>query len=580
MTMQPDSPGRLGPALRATRLDHSPQPQEFERLWRAFMTARATLGLVLVLLQGGIFALTPQQSSTPLLICGAYFAAALAVRLMTHPQHLGHTFDVQWLRTVGVDLVTFAALQALQNSSINYAPLFALPVLMASILGSLLMAMGTAAGVTLLLFGYASWLSIQTPWDTTAHFMQAALTGSGCFAISFIASQLAGRLTSMELRAQRSQLATAVQRQVNALVIASLNDGIMVVDEQLWVRSANPAAFGLLGLTAQSADTPWRLTEQPGWQALQDVVNLSHRTQCPQQTDLSIHGEGQGARHLRISTQLTTPQESEAQMLCVVFMQDQREMQARFRTEKLASMGRMSAAVAHEIRNPLAAIVQANALLAEDLKEPSQLRMTHMVQQNAQRLEKIVHDILRLAQAPHRAAGAPGQMISLEENVNRVCRDWQQQTSVTQALKVDPSAEEHQVWFDTEHLRRILVNLLDNARRFASGGPASIQVSVKTLNTNKLAASTCLCVWSDGGPLDPSVEQHLFEPFFSSDSRSSGLGLYICRELCESHGAVMAYERSSRLIHQTMQPGNEFNVMFSTQPPHPPVASSQLTPAP
>ena len=575
MTTAPDSPGQAGPALPVAGTAHNKHPQEFDRLWRAFMTARATLGLVLVLLQGGIFVLTPQLSSTSLLICVAYFAAALAVRLLTHPQHLGHTLDAQWLRTVGVDLVTFAALQALQNSSINYTPLFALPVLMASVLGSLIVAMGTAAGVTLLLFGYASWLSVLAPAETTSHFMQAALTGLGCFAISFIASQLATRLASVELSAQRSQLAATVQRQVNELVIASLNDGIVVVDEQLWVRSANPAAFGLMGLAAQPADTAWSLTGQAGWQALQDVVVLSHTTQRPQQADLSIRLEGQGLRHLRVLTQLTTPLEGQSHALCVVFMQDQREMQARLRAEKLASMGRMSAAVAHEIRNPLAAIVQANALLSEDLKEPGQLRMTHMVQQNAQRLEKIVQDVLHLAHAPHRHEAAPGQMLALEESIERVCRDWQRQASITHALKVDLPGGPHFVWFDTEHLRRILVNLLDNARRFASGAHASIQVSVKISSNSERVATTHLCIWSDGEPLEPSVEQHLFEPFFSSDSRSSGLGLYICRELCESHGASMMYERSVRLIHQDMQPGNEFSVMFCTQPPADPSLTNQ-----
>jgi len=91
--------------------------------------------------------------------------------------------------------------------------------------------------------------------------------------------------------------------------------------------------------------------------------------------------------------------------------------------------------------------------------------------------------------------------------------------------------------------------------------------------------SVCLRFWSDGDPLDPSVEQHLFEPFFSSESRSSGLGLYICRELCESHGASMAYERNNRTFAQKIQPGNEFSVMFCSQPPSNPTTSSQAVAA-
>ena len=561
----PDRSGRV-PLEQGLAQGDSQQPQEFERLWRAFMTARATLGLVLVLLQGGIFVLTPQQNPTPLMICSAYFVMALAVRLMMQPQHMGRTFDEQWLRTVGVDLLAFAALQSIQHSNINYAPLFALPVLMASVLGSLIMAMGTAAGVTLMLFGYASWMSLQAPAEITAQFMQAALTGLGCFAISFIASQLANRLATVESNAQRSQLAATVQRQVNELVIASLNDGIVVVDEQLWVRSANPAAFALLGVTPPPDGSAWPLTGQPGWQELLDLVTLSHTSGQPQQTDISIQHEGQGSRHLRVQTRITSPLEAPASALCVVFMQDQREMQARLRTEKLASMGRMSAAVAHEIRNPLAAIVQANALLNEDITEPSQLRMTKLVQQNAQRLEKIVNDILHLAHAPHTQEVASGQLIVLEENVERVCRDWQRQSLLAHPVKVSPAGEPQLVWFDVEHLRRILINLLDNARRFSSGQEGSIQVSIKT-TTSKRANAAQLCVWSDGDPLEPSVEKHLFEPFFSSDSRSSGLGLYICRELCESHGATMTYDRTNRPLRQTMQTGNEFSVVFSTLPP-------------
>jgi two-component system sensor histidine kinase PilS (NtrC family) len=252
-------------------------------------------------------------------------------------------------------------------------------------------------------------------------------------------------------------------------------------------------------------------------------------------------------------------------------MQDQCEMQARLRTEKLASMGRMSAAVAHEIRNPLAAIVQANALLAEELLEPTQLRLTQMVQQNAQRLEKTVHDVLHLAQASFQEGAATGGLLDLKEYVVRLSCDWQSQMVADELLTFDLPVDAGEVWFDGEHLRRILVNLLDNARRFASGQPGSIQVSVSLPVAAPVLGAVGLHVWSDGGPLDPSVEQHLFEPFFSSDSRSSGLGLYICRELCQRHGAQIAYDRTFRLVNQVQQSGNEFSVMFCIEPP---VASS------
>src|SRR5450830_1507372 len=166
MTQPSKLPSWFGSGLMEPRLEYNDYPEEFDRLWRALMTARATLGLMLVLLQGGAFLVTPQQSSHPLMVCVAYFCVAVWVRLMAKPSLLGHTFDVQWLRTVGVDLLVFSVLQASQTSSINYTPLFALPVLTASILGSLIIALGTSAGITLLSFCYAAWVSVQTPWDT------------------------------------------------------------------------------------------------------------------------------------------------------------------------------------------------------------------------------------------------------------------------------------------------------------------------------------------------------------------------------------------------------------------------------
>ncbi|MDP3825488.1 MAG: ATP-binding protein, partial [Polaromonas sp.] len=98
------------------------------------------------------------------------------------------------------------------------------------------------------------------------------------------------------------------------------------------------------------------------------------------------------------------------------------------------------------------------------------------------------------------------------------------------------------------------VNLLDNALRYASAAGDAIQVTTEIT----AAGQPRLSVWSDGQPLEKTVQSHLFEPFFSSESRSSGLGLYICRELCERHGALIGYQRA---VHNTVE-GNEFFVIF------------------
>jgi len=148
----------------------------------------------------------------------------------------------------------------------------------------------------------------------------------------------------------------------------------------------------------------------------------------------------------------------------------------------------------------------------------------------------------------------------LNEVVARICGDWAQQSGSESMLRKNFSPLQVRVDFDDEHLRRVLVNLLDNARRYASQQKESIQISTQASNHASVNAYVVLSVWSDGAPLEPSVERHLFEPFFSSESRSSGLGLYICRELCDGHGGSISYQRSRRIARGTHLDGNEFLV--------------------
>jgi two-component system sensor histidine kinase PilS (NtrC family) len=405
----------------------------------------------------------------------------------------------------------------------------------------------------------STWLTLVAGGtEATLSLLQAALTSVGYFAIALLANQLSSRLSSEGMRARASQAAANLQRQVNELVIGALPDGVLIVDGQGAVRAANPAALKLLTSTPEQRNHLTDLRLEPGWQPLLQLTQASFSAGLGQEGDITIHHEGQGPRRIHASTRPTNPQDLGGESLCVLFLQDQRELEARMRTEKLASMGRMSTAVAHEIRNPLAAISQANALLDEDLSEPRHKKLTQMVDQNAQRLAKIVDDILDASRAQPQDGGQSPLQISLNETVNRICRDWSTQNQCEQRLQCFLSGQAIIVQFEGDHLRRILVNLLDNARRFATDRPGGIQVQTQGLHPQQAS----LRVWSEGLPMDQTVERHLFEPFFSSESRSSGLGLYICRQLCEGHGATISFQRSRREADGRAEYGNEFLVSF------------------
>jgi len=230
------------------------------------------------------------------------------------------------------------------------------------------------------------------------------------------------------------------------------------------------------------------------------------------------------------------------------------------RTSKLASMGRMSTAVAHEIRNPLAAISQANALLCEDIQDPDQQRLAGLIGQNTKRLEKIVDDILNVARIEPQGTIGDVPTLDLAESAQRLVHDWSLQNRMALSVQLNRESPVGAVRFDSEHLRRVLINVLDNAKRHASAAEQSIQVFMER---NRDGMPT-INIWSDGAPMDQSVEQHLFEPFFSSDSRSSGLGLFICRELCDRHGASIQYSRRTRSQAGSQHSGNEFEIAFAS----------------
>jgi two-component system sensor histidine kinase PilS (NtrC family) len=532
----------------------------FLRLWRGFMAVRILTGCALLGLQFFIHAMGQPVAPWLIALHLAYIGLAAVVRVRTRPTLPVGALDLQWLLTVGVDLVFVAILQVAQfNTNMNYTALLALPVLLASVLGTVLLALGTASVATLLLLADAWWAAFGHGAESATRFLQAAITGTGFFLVAFLANQLSQRLAREEQRSAQIQRSARMQTLVNEMVIDTLDDGVLVVDTRGLARAANPSARRLLG-TDPVLPPPFSLRRDPAWQELAEVALRTFEQQRSQTADVSIRGELQALTRLHVRTQLAAaPAGTES--LCVVFLQDLREMEARVRTEKLAAFGCMSAAVAHEIRNPLAAIAQANALLEEDLDDGTRRRLNLMIRQNADRLGRIVDDVLDLARAPQAPALSASTLV-LDAAVQAAVREWCEQARMGVRLRLDCGAQASRVHFEAEHLRRILVNLLDNATRYASEREAAIQVSTH-LSADGQAV---LRVWSDGKAMEAAVQRHLFEPFFSSESRSSGLGLFICRELCERHGARIGLERTRRVMPDQLIDGNEFFVAFRVAP--------------
>ncbi|MEY2656256.1 MAG: hypothetical protein RLZZ524_3284, partial [Pseudomonadota bacterium] len=536
-------------------------PKAFKRIFRGFIVARALLAVLLLAMQA-VIAIYGTSGSTlvALALCGGYMLATLMpvaqVEWRWLPQ-LGRPLDLQghlrrrWqLMTIGVDLVGFSALLLASISGpLNINALFLLPVLTAGALLPRRSAAAVAASVVLLLLG-AAWWRVLEGADLAAQLTQAGMFGAMVFALALLTAEMADRLNRQEAAARSTMELARQQALLNRLMIEEMQDGVMVVDADGQVRAANPAAMALIGAPPGRRFMAFDLRQheawEPLWLALERAWTTGFWPDGGEEIRLRL---SQGAkveeRGLRLRMRFTRRQDGAEStldekpaesLLCVLFMEDVRTLQTRARQEKLAAMGRVSAGIAHEIRNPLAAISQANALLAEDLTQSAQRQLSRMVADNVERLQRIVDDVMEVAPGAPRSA----PVIDLALHVQALCNEWARTAGLPRIgptpLLVDVVSSPLPVRFDPDHLRRVLVNLLDNGLRHAS-----VRADALWVRAEVQGREVVLSVASDGAPIAADVEPYLFEPFFSTRSRGSGLGLYICRELCERYGASIDY---------------------------------------
>lgn len=566
-----------------------PGDTTFRRLFGAFVLARALLGTLLLLIQVVLMLYgSAQPPLLGMLGCGAY--AVLTVLTWRSslkaepPVNASGYLRQRWLfGTVGVDLLMFTLLLLLVGGGLNVPAMYALPVLMAATLSTLRVALAASALSALALLLVAALQQIAGG-EPSVLYTQAGLTGAGLFVMAMLTGEVASRLARQEQTTRTTMELARQQALLNRLVLEEMQEGVMVVDRSGHVRAANPAALELIGAPERPWATAFELQGVPNWEPLLQAVERAYQGwRWPEAgIDLPLRAGRDSAaaeRHMRVRGRFTRRRSREvSEPLCVLFIEDIRIVQARARQEKLAAMGRISAGIAHEIRNPLAAIAQANQLLAEDLEQdPHLARLTRMVADNVERLRRIVDDVQAYAPAgPVRDA----PLLDLTEQAVSICEDWARTAGLAvgpeSVLYIRTDPERLRVRFDPEHLRRVLVNLLDNALRHGSRQPRAVWVQVSAYGSD----GARLWVASDGDPIPADIEPYLFEPFFSTRSRGSGLGLYICRELCERHGASIEY----RLRRPPARHRNSFVVTmprWSSEPPTPaPHERAPRTPTP
>jgi two-component system sensor histidine kinase PilS (NtrC family) len=548
-----------------------------QRIVRTYAVARAAVGVALVGAQVVISGLGAATAPAVVSVCVLYAVQAALVwllpslRHLTAPEGSARLKPYGWWATIGADLAVFGLLHVLDaGASFNYAALLVLPVLMSGVLTSRLVALGTASAVALLLLA-VTWRAVGGSAEGAVVLAQSGLAGMGLFVIVLLGGEMAGRMAREELAARGSLAIARQQAQLNRLVIEEMADGVLVIDKRLRVRAANPAARQLLVASGQAPPAPFSLQQSPALLPLCDAIQTALKEeQWPESgRQVQLPFSPSFTRTLRLRVRFTrsallddprvaeTP-DSPAEGLCVVLMEDDRAAQARLRQEKLAAMGRVSAGIAHEFRNPLAAISQANALLLEEALSPPQQQLARMVGDNTRRLQRIVDDVLELA--PSVPSGEA--VVDAVALTRQVVGEWAAahgvlavellaQAAGRESARVwlDLPAEGLKVHFDAEHLRRVLVNLLDNALRHGSqqAGAVALRLASRDLQTAVLSLA------SDGAPIAADVEPRLFEPFFSTRSRGSGLGLYICRELCERYGASIEFR--ARAAHDRHRNG-------------------------
>jgi two-component system, NtrC family, sensor histidine kinase PilS len=353
------------------------------------------------------------------------------------------------------------------------------------------------------------------------NYTYAGMLGATYFAIALLSLVLARRSEQMLQLADRQQHTIIQLEELNQYIIQHLQSGIIITDEHQIIQMANQAALRLVNLAVM----PEGLIEISGDLSQQFQNWLSAPEQSVAMLQLSGETEIQ-SRFMALPTH--------SQVFFMIILEDIALYNQRLQQSKLASLGRLTASIAHEIRNPLGAISHAGQLLSESAQLTSQdLRLTKIIQTNSGRVNQIIEDILNLS----KRTDSTREKIDLAHWLNDYLDNFYiEHTAASDTFKLFLGDTPMWGFIDPGHLKQIMDNLCQNALRY--GHPERGAVLIRLQHARH---APCIEVIDNGSGISPEHLKQLFEPFFTTSASGTGLGLYISRELAELNQAKLGY---------------------------------------
>ncbi len=388
-------------------------------------------------------------------------------------------------------------------------------------------ALSTIALLGLLVFSRYYYIS-KDPNYTLAGFQ-----GIVYFIVASVAVKLARRAeeSTIALTARDQDLSNLVE--MNEEIIDRLGSGVIVVGDDGRIRMINQSAWKILG--NPGVKHPLRLIELSSeiytnfslWKKRKDNKNY-HQTAADANTppfECRFVAVGDGNKSATL-----------------VFLEDIAEKNRQVQEEKLASLGRLTASIAHEIRNPLAAVSHSAQLLEEsaDLANKDDSRLINIIQTQSQRINQIIENVLGLS----RRSSPVTESINLSQWLTTAIEEYRHaDLKPENQITLDFQKSDQLVCFDGNQLRQVLWNLLANAQDHASKQTATENGITITLKGNVIADTefTHIDVIDDGKGIEENAQRQLFEPFYTTHRAGTGLGLYVSRELCISNGGTLDY---------------------------------------